>query len=75
MKKSDKITKNETMEQELRRLRKENDKLKSQKEADKAEIRELKKELKKKDVPTITLTDEQREFLSSLFPGIDSLFS
>lgn len=75
MKKSDSNTPKETPEQELKRLRKENTKLKTQKEADKAKIRDLKKELKKKDVPTITITEEQRKLLSSLFPDIDSLFS
>ena len=74
MKKSGSNTPKETPEQELKRLRKENARLKSQKEADKAKIKDLKKELKKKDVPTITVTEEQRRFLSSLFPGIDSLF-
>ncbi len=62
-------------EGELKRLRKENARLKSQKEADKAKISDLKKELKKKDVPTITVSEEQRKLLSSLFPDIDSLFS
>ncbi len=75
MKKSGSDTPKETPEQELRRLRKENAKLKTQKEADKAKIKDLKKELKKKDVPTITITEEQRKLLSSLFPDIDSLFS
>ncbi|WP_290379078.1 hypothetical protein [Duncaniella muris] len=75
MKKSGSDTPKETPEQELRRLRKENAKLKTQKEADKAKIKDLKKELKKKDVPTITITEEQRTLLSSLFPDIDSLFS
>ena len=75
MKKSGSNTPKETPEQELKRLRKENTKLKTQKEADKAKIRDLKKELKKKDVPTITITEEQRRLLSSLFPDIDSLFS
>ena len=79
MKKSDSKSTKETPEQELKRLRKENaklkSKLKSQKETDKAEIKKLKKELKKKDVPTITLSEEQRKFLSTLFPDIDSLFS
>lgn len=75
MKKSDSNTPKETPEEELKRLRKENSKLKAQKEADKAKILDLKKELKKKDVPTITLTEEQRKLLSSLFPDIDSLFS
>ena len=75
MKKSGSNTPKETPEQELKRLRKENTKLKTQKEADKAKIRDLRKELKKKDVPTITITEEQRKLLSSLFPDIDSLFS
>lgn len=75
MKKSGSDTPKETPEQELKRLRKENAKLKTQKEADKARIKGLKKELKKKDVPTITISEEQRELLSSLFPDIDSLFS
>lgn len=75
MKKSGSDTPKETPEQELRRLRKENAKLKTQKEADKAKIKELKKDLKKKDVPTITISEEQRRLLSSLFPDIDSLFS
>ena len=75
MKKLDSNMPKETPEQELERLRKENAKLKSQKEADKVKIKDLKKELKKKDVPTITVTEEQRKLLSSLFPDIDSLFS
>lgn len=75
MKKSGSDTPKETPEQELRRLRKENAKLKTQKEADKAKIKDLKKELKKKDVPTITISEEQRRLLSSLFLDIDSLFS
>lgn len=74
MKKSDSNTPKETPEEELKRLRKENSKLKAQKEADKAKILDLKKELKK-NVPTITVTEEQRKLLSSLFPDIDSLFS
>ena len=74
MKKSGSDTPKETPEQELRRLRKENAKLKTQKEADKAKIKDLKKELKKKDVPTITISEEQRKLLSSLFPDIDSVF-
>lgn len=75
MRKSGSDTPKETPEEELKRLRKENSKLKAQKEADKAKILDLKKELKKKDVPTITVTEEQRKLLSSLFPDIDSLFS
>lgn len=79
MKKSGSNAPKETLEQELKRLRKENAKLKSQKEAEKAKVRDLRKELqresKKKVVPTITMTEEQRKLLSSLFPDIDSLFS
>lgn len=74
MKKSDDKTVKETPEEELKRLRKENAKLKSQKEADKAKIEGLRKELKKKVVPRQTLTEEQIKYLSNLFPGIDSLF-
>ena len=75
MRKSGSDTPKETPEEELKRLRKENARLKSQKEADKAKISDLKKEFKKKDVPTITVSEEQRKLLSSLFPDIDSLFS
>lgn len=75
MKKLDSNMPKEMPEQELERLRAENAKLKSQKETDKAKIKDLKKELKKKDVPTITVTEEQCKLLSNLFPDIDSLFS
>ena len=75
MKKSDSNAHKETPEQELKRLRKENSRLKTQKEADKAKIKSLKKELKKKDVPTITISEEQRKLLSNLFPDIDSVFN
>ena len=79
MQKSGSKATKEILEQELKRLRKENAKLKSQKEAEKAKVRDLRKELqresKKKVVPTITMTEEQRKLLSSLFPDIDSLFS
>lgn len=75
MKKSGSNTSKETPEQELKRLRKENSRLKTQKEADKAKIKSLKKELKKKDVPTITISTEQRMLLSNRFPDIDSVFN
>ena len=52
MKKSDSNDSKKAFEQEVKKLRKENEKLKlqlqRQKEADKAEIKELKKEIKKK---------------------------
>ncbi|EJW91067.1 hypothetical protein EVA_20826, partial [gut metagenome] len=68
MKKSDSSPSGDTPEEELERLRKENErlksKLKSQKEADKAKIRDLRKKLKKKNVPSVRLTEEQRRLLS-----------
>ena len=75
MKESGSNTPKETTEQELKRLRRENAKLKSQKEAAKDKIKVLRKELLKKDAPTITVTEEQRKLLSNLFPDFDSLFS
>lgn len=64
----------ETLEEEVKRLRKENAKLKSQQAADKAKLKEARKELKKKDVATVTVTEEQKKLLSILFPDIDTLF-
>ena len=58
---------------EVKRLRKENKKLVYQKDKLKAKYEKTQKELKKKDVRKITLTDEQSRLLSSLFPDIDSL--
>ena len=82
MKKSDDKTVKETPEDELKRLRKENARLRKQmqkqKEDDKAKIKEIKKELskerKKKDVQKVKLSEEQWKSLSSLFPDIDTLF-
>ena len=89
MKKSESTSRKETPEEELKRLRKENqslksglkkvdkqherikNKLKQTKDKLKAEKKALKAELKKKDVTTITLTKEQSELLSTLFPDID----
>lgn len=73
MKKSDSKPNIETSEKELKRLRKENAKLKSQKMADKAKMDEMRKDLKKKDVLTVTIIEEQRKLLSNLFPDIDTL--
>lgn len=79
MKKSGSKTSKVTTEQELKRLQKENSmlksKIKAQKEADKAKIMELQKELKKKDVPKLMISEEQSTLLSSLFPDIDSVFN
>lgn len=66
MKKIDSNQDNQSTQKELERLRKENKKLQ-------AKYNEVKKNLKKKDVRRITLTDEQHRLLLSLFPDIDSL--
>lgn len=63
----------EMPQEELKRLRKECKKLASQKDKFKAKYEKTQKELKKKDVRKITLTEEQSRLLSSLFPDIDSL--
>ena len=73
MKKLDSTQDKELLLEELKRLRKENKKLASQKDKIKATYDKTKKELKKKDVQKITLTDEQSRLLSSLFLDIDSL--
>ena len=73
MKKLDSNQDKELLLVELKHLRKENKKLASQKDKIKAKYDKTKKELKKKDVRKITLTDEQSRLLSSLFPDIDSL--
>lgn len=73
MKKLDSNQDKELLLGELKRLRKENKKLASQKDKIKAKYDKTKKELKKKDVRKITLTDEQSQLLSSLFQDIDSL--
>ena len=85
MKKSESTSRKETPEEELKRLREENKSLKSElkksckqheqtkgklKKA-KDDLKQTKAELKKNDVTTITLTKEQSELLSMLFPEID----
>ena len=52
MKKVDSKPHKETLEEEVKRLRKENAKLKSQKAAKEAKLKETRKELKKKVHPT-----------------------
>lgn len=74
MKKLDSKSKKETLEEEVKRLRKENSKLKTQKAAKEAKLKEAREELKKKDVKTVTVTEEQKKLLSTLFPDIDTLF-
>ena len=73
MKKSDSRQDKEALHEELKRLRKENRKLVSQKEKLKTKYDKAQKELKKKDVLKVTLTDEQSRLLSSLFQDIDTL--
>ena len=92
MRKSESTFRKEAPEEELIRLRKENqslksdlekvnkqherikDKLKASKDKLKAEKKALKAELKKKDVTRTTLSKEQKELLSTLFPDIDIRF-
>ena len=74
MKKVDSNSHKETLEEEVKRLRKENTKLKSQKAAKEAKLNEARKKIKKKDVKTVTVTEEQMKLLSTLFPDIDTLF-
>lgn len=74
MKKIDSISQKETLEEEIKRLRKENAKLKSQNASKEAKLKEARKELKKKDVKTVTMTEEEMQFLLTLFPDIDTLF-
>lgn len=71
MKKSESKRREESLEEEVKRLRKENKSLKVSKESAKAKLKEARAELKKKDVTTITLTKEQSELISMLFPDID----
>ncbi len=73
MKKLDSNQDKESLLKEVKRLRKENKKFVSQKDKLKAKYEKTQKELEKKDVRKITLTDEQSRLLSSLFPDIDSL--
>ena len=65
MKKLDSNQDKELLLEELKHLRKENKKLASQKDKIKAKYDKTKKELKKKDVRKITLTDEH----SRDYPG------
>ena len=88
MKKSESTSRKETLEEELKRLRKENQSLKSDlKKVDKqherikdklkqtkGKLKQTKAELKKKDVTTATLSKEQKELFSKLFSDIDIRF-
>lgn len=81
MKKSESTSRKETPEDELKRLRKENKSLKSnlgkandKLKQTKSKLKQTKAELKKKDVTTTTLSKEQKELLSTLFPDIDIRF-
>lgn len=81
MKKSESTSRKETPEEELKRLRKENKSLKSnlgkvndKLKQTKSKLKQTKAELKKKDVTTTTLSKEQKELLSTLFPDIDIRF-
>lgn len=73
MKKLDSKQHKETSEEELKRLRKRVKQLEGKEVKNTNTIKGLRKELKKKDVQKITMTNEQRALLSHLFPDIDSL--
>mgnify|MGYP003584514141 FL=1 len=73
MKRLDSKQHKETPEEELKRLRKRVKQLEGKEVKNTNTIKGLRKELKKKDVQKITMTNEQRALLSHLFPDIDSL--
>ena len=73
MKKLDSKQHKETPEEELKRPRKRVKQLEGKEVKNTNTIKGLRKELKKKDVQKITMTNEQRALLSHLFPDIDSL--
>ena len=73
MKKLDSKQHKETPEEELKRLRKRVKQLEGKEVKNTNTIKGLRKELKKKVVQKITMTNEQRALLSHLFPDIDSL--
>lgn len=76
MKKSDSKPSQETQQEELKRLRKENAKLRNQmqaqKEANKAKIEAMRKELKKKEEPKPVFSKEQWKRISNLLKDIDT---
>ena len=81
MKKLDSKPNNETLEEEYKRLRKEvrqkeakNLRTEKKLNSTKKKLKHTKAELKKKDVKTVTVTEEQKKLLSALFPDIDILF-
>ena len=73
MKKLDSKQHKGTPEEELKRLRKRVKQVEGKEVKNTNTIKGLRKELKKKDVQKITMTNEQRALLSHLFPDIDSL--
>ena len=73
MKKLDSKQHKETPEEELKRLRKRVKQLEGKEVKNTNTIKGLRKELKKKDVQKITMTNEQRALLSHLFPDIEFL--
>lgn len=75
MKNKETATASTALRKELAKLQKENSTLISQLEKAKSDKKELQKDLrkerKKKDVTTITLSKEQEQLLSILLPDID----
>ena len=75
MKKLDSKQHKETPEEELKRLRKIVKQLEFKEVKNSNSIKGLRKELKKKDVQNITMTNEHPAFLPHQFSDLDSLFS
>ena len=73
MKKLDSKQHKETPEEEFKCLCKRVKQLECKEVKNTNTIKGLRKELKKKDVQKITMTNKQRALLSHLFPDIDSL--
>ena len=72
MKKSDSKQRQKTPEEELKRLRKKVAKLESQKEAAKAKMAEMRKELKKKEEPKPVFSKEQWSHILTRLKDIDT---
>lgn len=72
MKKSDSKTSHETLEEELKRLRKKVARLERKNEAAKTKIEDMRRELKKKEEPKPVFSKEQWMCISSLLKDIDT---
>ena len=73
MKKTNVEAKNTRLKEELSKLKKQNKSLSQKLENSKHKTEQLQKELKKNDVPIITLSKEQEQSLSNLSKDINIL--